>query len=454
MFFRCFVRRFWIAGLLVILFFPLCAARGEDSLRHYVLACPFCTVRDSVSAEELREMAQGAYAGNSEIRTVLWTPEAAADLISRFPEIPADLVSADAAEKILDGTCAVIPIEMLDPTMKALRVGRAVFPWDEVYDPATDILAVRSDRPDFDPSLVTTVLLTGTTALARTVAYKMSVNGPQYPGELIKSVFDASDITHISSESSIWSLCPEPRIDNRSIQFCSNSDAAELFDYLGVDVIELSGNHLRDYDWKPLQEMLDGFDAEGRLYYAAGHTPQEAAAPLFLSHNGNNFAFIGCNIAGPDHVFVDDLHPGVNKCDFDLLETEIRKLSAEGFLVIVTLQYYEIYSRTPSEHQERDFRRLSDAGAVIVSGSQSHFSQTMLPLPDRFIHYGLGNLFFDQMDIPVKGTRQELLDRYVFYDGRLLNVQLVTALLTDYCRPRLMTDTERADFLQLIFDEM
>ena len=55
------------------------------------------------------------------------------------------------------------------------------------------------------------------------------------------------------------------------------------------------------------------------------------------------------------------------------------------------------------------------------------------------------------MDVPVTGTRQEFLDRYVFYDGRLLSVQLVTALLTDYCRPRLMTPMEREEFLREMF---
>ena len=75
----------------------------------------------------------------------------------------------------------------------------------------------------------------------------------------------------------------------------------------------------------------------------------------------------------------------------------------------------------------------------------------MIPSKDRFIHYGLGNLFFDQMDRPITGTRQEFLDRYVFYDGKLIQVELKTALLMDYAQPRLMTDEERYDFLNEIF---
>ena len=49
------------------------------------------------------------------------------------------------------------------------------------------------------------------------------------------------------------------------------------------------------------------------------------------------------------------------------------------------------------------------------------------------------------------GTRQEFVDRLVFYDGRLVSVDLRTALLEDYCRPRPMSPEERRDFLAMIF---
>ena len=70
---------------------------------------------------------------------------------------------------------------------------------------------------------------------------------------------------------------------------------------------------------------------------------------------------------------------------------------------------------------------------------------------DSFIHYGLGNLFFDQMDIPVPGTRREFVDRHIFYDGRHIQTDLLTALLEDYARPRPMTQEERDQFLTDIF---
>jgi poly-gamma-glutamate synthesis protein (capsule biosynthesis protein) len=66
-----------------------------------------------------------------------------------------------------------------------------------------------------------------------------------------------------------------------------------------------------------------------------------------------------------------------------------------------------------------------------------------------FVHYGLGNLFFDQMQPPE--ARQQFIDRHVFYDGQYLGVELLTALLEDFSRPRPMQAAERKTFLEKLF---
>lgn len=442
------LKNFFVILLVFVFSIP---AAAQDDAYIYALACPFKTLQDKISYTEFRKAIDAYPKRTGEIRDIYLSPEAAIELGLSDAVNIVDDPSVMITENYPYVSCGVIPFEELDPTMKYVKIETDYFPWDMEYEAVNDPLTVKCKQPNFNRSKLTTLLLTGTTALARTTSYKMYLNGALYPGELIKPVFDNADITHISNESSIWSLCPDPINTNGTMQFCTQQNAFELFDYLGVDVIELSGNHLRDYDWKPLLEMLDEFDARGYRYYAAGRDYEEADKPLFIEHNGNNFVFLGCNIAGPDHVYVDDTRPGVNHCDFDKLENQIKEYSNAGHIVIATIQYYETYSRTPSSMQKADFERLSAAGAVIVSGSQAHYSQTMKPMKDKFIHYGLGNLFFDQMDTPVVGTKQEFLDKYIFYDGRLLNVKLITALLTDYARPRLMTENERREFLMEIF---
>jgi hypothetical protein len=57
----------------------------------------------------------------------------------------------------------------------------------------------------------------------------------------------------------------------------------------------------------------------------------------------------------------------------------------------------------------------------------------------------------DQSWMP-KGIRREFLDRYVIYNGNLISIELITAMLEDYSRPRLMTDAERVGFLEEYFN--
>ena len=67
---------------------------------------------------------------------------------------------------------------------------------------------------------------------------------------------------------------------------------------------------------------------------------------------------------------------------------------------------------------------------------------------DSFVHYGLGNLFFDQM---YPAYRPEFLDEHLFYQGEYINTILHTAILEDYAKPRLMTTEERKAFLEEVF---
>ena len=128
---------------------------------------------------------------------------------------------------------------------------------------------------------------------------------------------------------------------------------------------------------------------------------------------------------------------------------QIRELADEGYVVMATLQYTEYYEYAPTAQQQADFEALIAAGATAVSGSQGHHAQGFGFYQGGFIHYGPGNLFFDQMDM--LGTRQTFVDTYTVYNGRLLNVELWTGLIENYARPRLMTPDERAQALTAVF---
>ncbi|RLC60326.1 MAG: hypothetical protein DRI80_11045, partial [Chloroflexota bacterium] len=175
----------------------------------------------------------------------------------------------------------------------------------------------------------------------------------------------------------------------------------------------------------------------------------QAQTPLTLTSGVHTFGFVGCNPVGPASDWATADRPGAAPCDYGLLYTQIRQLRERGIIPIVTLQYWEFYQYEPTPQQRADFRALAEAGAVIVSGSQAHQPQGFDFHAGAFIHYGLGNLFFDQMQS--LETRQEFVDRHIFYDGRHISTELLTALLEDYARPRPMTTEEREALLRAAF---
>ncbi|HKY55410.1 MAG TPA: CapA family protein, partial [Anaerolineales bacterium] len=367
---------------------------------------------------------------------------------------------------------AIIPFDALEPKWKVLTIdGQS--PIRKGFNVSTYPLAVdftlqssnylqSSNSPisqlpitNYEPSKLTTVILTGVTALVRATALTMELKGTTYPGEKIRDILREADITHVSNEIPFFTGCTYPKPDQAALVFCSDPKYIDLLTDIGTDVVELTGNHFADRGAAGMLETIEIYKANGLPYFGGGVDLQDSLQPALFEVNGNKIAFIGCNKPDVNRFpTATDFQPGAAPCDFPYLTQKINQLKAEGYIVISTFQWNESYTANPSPDQKNDFRLMADSGASIVSGSQAHYAQAMEFYNDSFIHYGLGNLFFDQMgdqDWMPPGIRREFFDRYVIYDGKLISIELITAMLEDYSRPRIMTEQERAGFLQEYF---
>lgn len=434
----------------------------------YALTVPFNTVQDDMTKEHLFNTIL-----NETVDQKIFLSENTYLIFSEIlGELSENLVIVSENEIFehvsnSSNSYGVIRFDHLEPKWKVLRIEN-ISPIDKDFDQenyflnfpvSISCLDDQLSKFDIESSIekfstryeekITYVLMTGTTALTRATADRMEKFGNQYPGENIKFWFENSDIRHISSETPFYDNCPYPDAFQKNLVFCSPTKYAELFTYLPVDIIELTGNHLLDKGVDPFENTLMLFNQLGLTYYAGGYSKVEAAKPVLFEHNGNNIAFLGCNMAGPSNVWVTDSRSGVNDCNLSDMAKQIRELRIEGTLPIVTFQYYESNSMKPSSTQMDAFRAMAEAGAVIVSGSQSHVPMIMEIYNDGYIHYGLGNLFFDQMDSIQ--NRREFVDRHIFYDGRYLGTELLTAILEYYAQPRPMTKNERESLLQDAF---
>lgn len=439
----------------------------------FALVAPFNTVQDEITIEQLKKNLQRDFSENQLPEKKIFLSKSMYALLSETVGDLSDHVITVPEEEIFSstnqssGNYGLVLFDQLEPKWKVIRIEN-ISPFDQNFDQENYYLnfpiRLHCSQSEFSYLIlenleekfstryadkVTSVLLTGTTALTRATADRMEKYGNLYPGENIKSWFENSDIRHISSETPFYNDCPPPNPVQKNLVFCSHPKYVELFSFLQVDFIELTGNHLLDKGVMPFENTLLLFNQSDLQYYAGGFSEKEAKKPALLEHNGNKIAFLGCNIAGPPNVWASETRSGVNVCDFSELTEQIHTLKEEGYLPIVTFQYYESNSMRPSSTQINDFRDMVDAGAVIVSGSQSHVPMSMEIYHNAFVHYGLGNLFFDQMDSI--NNRREFLDRHIFYDGKLIGTELLTAMLENYAQPRPMTTSERVSLLQDAF---
>jgi poly-gamma-glutamate synthesis protein (capsule biosynthesis protein) len=346
----------------------------------YALVAPFPTIRDDVTLDELLRMwVEGNETpllmdeSTHAAMTILWDAPAAR-AVRIVPT--GDLLDNSWAES----AWAIVPFEELQPKWKVLTIdGQS--PIRKNFDVTTYPLIVdftlqststfQSPISNYNPSHLTTVILTGVTALVRATAVTMEYKGVTYPGEKIREVLREADIAHISNEIPFFTGCEFPKPDATGpLVFCSDPKYIDLLTDVGADVVELTGNHFADRGAQGMLETIQIYNDHNLPYFGGGTDLQDSLKPALFEINGNKIAFIGCNKPDVDRFpTARDFRPGAAPCDFDYLAQKIAELKSLGYVVISTFQWNESYDSHPSPQQMADFRLMAESGASIVSGS-------------------------------------------------------------------------------------
>lgn len=468
----------------------LVAGNGSDGLNAQWVYAPvvaFPTIADDVKWADIQRYWQG---DQSALRTLttgkqspefIATPTTLAYLTSLLgapsPAVKIEQVPPDAVISTLwahrTAAWAIMPFQNLDPQVKVLTLdGASIFnrgldlrtyPLVESFgftgDPqlvAATAEAISSAgkwiATNRDLSRMTILVMTGVTALSRATAYQMEKTGITLPARDISPFLADADLVHTSNEVAFATDCPFPNpayTDTTQIRFCSKDNYLDLLKAIHLNIVELTGNHVNDWGTAALAHTLDVYDANKIVYFGGGRNTEDAEKGIVVTNNGNRIAFIGCNPVGPAPAWAKEDRVGAAKCNEDFLAKEIPRLKTVADTIIMTIQYEEYYQYNPPDAQIQYFKKFADLGANLVMGTQAHWPQGFAFSGGAFIHYGIGNLFFDQMD--QIGTRQMFADKIIIYGGKHISTVLFTGLMEDYSRPRPMNADERTMFLQTIF---
>ena len=449
----------------------------------YALVAPFPTVADAVGLHDLQQFWSGQAQDKFPARRLIMDGSTQSLFSKLWGNPDAEKVNSLPSAELLDTaweektTWAIIPFEELQPRWKVISIdGQS--PIEKKFDSqkyglsvpfsfigssevvqylyALDARQNGSLKQVFsnrDANKFTVVAMTGVTALVRGTAYFMERYGMTYPALDIGAILREADITHISNEVPFWPQCPKPFSDpekDRNMVFCSRPEYIQLLEAVGTDVVELTGDHFRDWGPEPTLYTLDMYDQRGWQYYGGGRNMQDGMKAALFEHNGNKIAFLGCNAKLAGYASASTASPGAVLCDLDLMSEKVKDTVKQGYLPIFTFQHIEYYRYEAVPKLQSDFQKVAEAGAVIVSGSQAHQPHALEFFRGSLLHYGLGNLFFDQYDEGI-AQRKAFIDLHVFYKGKHISTQLITKMFTDMARSRLMTAAEREILLKDVF---
>jgi len=450
----------------------LTVSAATDGQAIYVPVVAFPTVADNISWTALTDYWHGHPDALPDFQTAnktgptLIATATTFDMLHSLLGAPATNVLTNVVDddqlaatlwKLRPAALGIVPFGRVVPVEKTLSVDgtNALLPDADLskYPLAIPMVDVPADATR-DLSKLTVLVMTGTTAITRTMAYVMEHYGLTLPAADVLPFLADADFIHTSNELAFATDCPYPDPEYRAegLVFCSRDKYFDLLKAIHLNIVELTGNHVNDWGTDAFSHTLDLYDQAHIATFGGGRTAESARAPLIIQHNGTTIALIGCNMAGPSIDWATDTLPGSAACDDDYLAQEIPKLKAAHDLVIMTIQYLEYDSYSATSVEIEFFQKYADLGADVVFGSQAHHPQGFgfgKGLGGAFIDYGTGNMFFDQMNN--YEVRQMRMDKLIIYDGRLLGTLFFTGLREDYSHTPAMTARARAQFLTSLF---
>lgn len=349
-----------------------------------------------------------------------------------------------ASENIL-----ITDIENLRNQFKALAIDSISFFKNAEQYP---LIYKSSESEKFDyEQQISKLMVTGVTAITRLTGAAAQQNGALFLTENIREYFQDADWVHVSNEVSYLENCQS---FGEGLQFCSLKEFYEAFEDLNVNIIELSGNHNRDFGDQAFIDTYNFYQEKGIQTFGGGLNPEQANTPLILETKGGyKIAWIGFNERCPLRECSEQSgEPGANPYDSLKAAKVIQKMKEEMKVdfVIASVQFAEWDHYRPTPSQKNICQDLVDFGADFVYGSQAHQVQKVAFYKGKTIFYGFGNFLFDQMHS--NGIRQGFFLENYIYKGKIIQSIPVFTFTQKSYRPGIATDEQEVAIKKEIFD--
>lgn len=267
------------------------------------------------------------------------------------------------------------------------------------------------------------MLATGDIMLGRSVNAKTEqLKNYTYPLEKMAQYLRTADIAFINLEGPLVIGCKPTQV---GMTFCGNPRNVEGLAFAGIDVVNISNNHIDNYGQAGVDETISLLNQNGIAISGKGET-------AILTVKGMKFGLLGYNDV-PATLKIDDIR------------YEIGELKKKTDVVVVAMHWGIEYRADPVDRQRELGHAAIDAGADLVIGNHPHWVEATEVYNGKLITYAHGNFVFDQTWS--RETQEGVVGKYVFAGKKLIGVSFYPIIVAGDYQPRWATEAEAAPIL-------
>ncbi len=301
----------------------------------------------------------------------------------------------------------------------------------EIIIPKVSLESIFSDKEvdltKLDQTKIVKLIATGDVIPARGANWPaVQKNNFNYNWEKTADYLKTGDITLINLEAPLMKSC---QLISSGFTFCGNARQVEGMVFSGVDVANITNNHIGNFGSAGIAETKKLLDDNKILWSGFSNLAIKEV-------NNKKFGFLGYNNVGV-------------KLNREAVASEIAESKPKVDVLVVSIHWGKEYEALPMtdgniapDSPVEIGHLMIDSGADVIIGNHPHWVQGIELYKKGYIAYAHGNFIFDQTWS--EETQEGAVGEYVFYDGKLIAVKYKPIVVDKTYQPVFVTGT-RAD---------
>lgn len=290
------------------------------------------------------------------------------------------------------------------------------------------------------------ILLVGDCMLGRGLDQALRRYPPEFPWGDTLPLFQGADVRICNLECVLSDRGAPWAEYEKAFHFRSAAKNVATLTRAGINMVSIANNHVLDYGYEALQQMLDVLNGAGIVHSGAGDNWVQASTIACHQANGWRLGFLAFTDNEPSWEAAPQV-PGTFYVPVTLGDPRAQDLirivrERTGLdVLVVSAHWGSNWGDTPPEEHVQLAHALIDAGADIVFGHSSHVFRGIEFYKNRPILYSTGDFVDDYAVDPNERNDQS----FIFLVEMNLEDPVRLSLrptMIGYCQARLAREAE------------